>query len=132
MKDNSSFNVDSYKKFKDLGVNVLDPKDSFFNEICYPYSQSGDDLILEDRREDIYQNFSLCENDCTFIDINVEDRTIICDCIMKENHINKRNHENPKKNILENMIPIKIFKKFQIFNQGIKQSINVSKSNIIA
>ena len=47
-------------RFKDLGVDIFNINDSFFNDICHPYSDSKNDIILEDRIIDIYQNYSLC------------------------------------------------------------------------
>ena len=97
IKKNTSFDVNSWDKFNKMGVNILDPKDSFFNDICFPYSQSGDDLIIQDRRDDIYQNYSLCKNNCIFNVINVEEKTIICDCKGKDNHTNEEiNYNNDK------------------------------------
>ena len=36
----------------------MDIKDRFFNDLCYSYSDSNKDIILEDRIKYIYQNFS--------------------------------------------------------------------------
>ena len=47
--------------FKDSEVDIFNINDKFFNDVCYPYSEDGNDLILEDRIKEIYQNFTLCE-----------------------------------------------------------------------
>ena len=85
---NSDFDLDKGKKFEEMGIDILDTQDSFFNDICYPYSESGNDLILVDRRSDIYQNFSLCDEGCTYNSIDYENLLIACDCFLnflKEN-----------------------------------------------
>ena len=41
------------KNFEKSGIDIFNINDSFFNDICYPYSESDNDLILEDRIEDI-------------------------------------------------------------------------------
>jgi hypothetical protein len=86
IKENNSFDYTSWSYFNDLGINVLDVKDIFFNDICFPVKLSGDDLILEDRRKDIYQNISLCQKDCQFKGINLEKKVTICNCKTKQNY----------------------------------------------
>ena len=82
---NSSLDFDLIQYYIEQNINVLNTKDSFFNDICYPYSESGDDIILGDRRNDIYQNYSLCDSGCTFNNIDYENMVIACDCEIKEN-----------------------------------------------
>ena len=33
----------------------------------------------------IYQNYSLCNQECTYNNINLENRTIVCNCSVKQN-----------------------------------------------
>ena len=47
--------------------------------------KNGNDLILEDRIKDIYQNFTLCEEGCTYEDIDIYKMLISCQCNIKEN-----------------------------------------------
>ena len=61
IKNNSLIDVSTANNFKNLGIDIFNINDSFFNDICQPYSESNNDLILEDRIKDIYQNYSLCE-----------------------------------------------------------------------
>ena len=82
---NNSLDKDYISRFKDLGVDIFNINDSFFNDICHPYSNSKNDIILEDRIIDIYQNYSLCEDKCTYKEINTEHMTISCDCKIKAN-----------------------------------------------
>ena len=85
IQKNSSINFDSANYFKDLGYDIFNINDSFFNDICEPYSESGDDLILEDRIKDIYKNYSLCEKACSYKGIDLENMTISCECDVKDN-----------------------------------------------
>ena len=84
LKDNS-LDIDYISSFKDSGVDILNINDSFFNDICHPYSDSNDDLILEDRIKYIYQNYSLCDGDCIYNEFNAQYKTILCDCKIKSN-----------------------------------------------
>ena len=82
---NASIDLDLLKYYKDLNIDVLNSKDTFFNDICYPYSESGDDIVLGDRRNDIYQNYSLCDEGCKYDNIDYENMVISCKCKIKEN-----------------------------------------------
>ena len=84
LKDNL-IDVDYISSFKDSGVDIFNINDSFFNDICHPYSDSNDDLILEDRIKYIYQNYSLCDGDCIYNEFDVQYNTILCDCKVKSN-----------------------------------------------
>ena len=83
IKNPSLINKAQVSKFLDLGVDIFNSKDSFFNDICHPYSENDSDIILKDRVLDIYQNYSLCDNGCEYEQINIDLMTIICSCLIK-------------------------------------------------
>ena len=86
IKSNTSIDISFLSSFKDLNIDLLNINNSFFNDICVPYSDyKDDDVILEDRVKDFYQNYSLCDEGCTYNDNNIEKMTIICDCKVKPN-----------------------------------------------
>ena len=70
--------------YSSLGIDIFNSEDLFFNEICYPFSIANSDIILKDRIIDIYQNFSLCENECKYELIDIEEMYIRCSCQVKE------------------------------------------------
>ena len=72
IKNDSDLDISEINSFKDSGVNVFDINDNFFTDVCHPYSTSSGDMILEDRIKYIYQNYSLCEDGCTFSEIFLE------------------------------------------------------------
>ena len=85
--------------FKGMGVDVFDIKDTFFNDICYPYSDnnSNSDMILTDRVSDIYQNYSLCGENCKYDSFNIEKISANCNCKVKQgvdSEIKEGNFEN--------------------------------------
>ena len=84
LKD-KSLDINSISSFKDSGIDIFNINDSFFNDICQSYSDSKNDIILEDRIKDIYQNYSLCDNGCTYNEFNDSSLTISCDCKVKTN-----------------------------------------------
>ena len=58
--------------------------DSVFN-LCHAFVNFNKDMILEDRIKYIFQNYSLCEEGCSYNNINIETRTISCDCKIQGN-----------------------------------------------
>ena len=41
-----------YNELKDLGYNLFDSNDKFYNDICIPYtSPNGTDILLSDRKK---------------------------------------------------------------------------------
>ena len=63
------------------GINVYDKNDPFFNDKCYPYTdEHGNDVPLENRKEDYYQNTIYCIDGCEYNNINVNTSNIICNC----------------------------------------------------
>ena len=88
IKNNTNLDKSIINSFKDSGVDVFNISDKFFNDVCYPYSENGNDLILEDRIKDIYQNYTLCEEGCTYEAIDIFNMLISCQCNIKENITN--------------------------------------------
>ena len=79
----SMINMSKIEYYSELGVDVFNLKDQFFNDICYSYSEGDSDLILDDRVSDIFQNFSICENNCNYNKINLTENLVSCKCSIK-------------------------------------------------
>ena len=71
--------------FLDSGIDVFNINDPFFTDLCYSFTNTNDDIILEDRVKYIYQNYSVCDSGCTLNKENTKSTTISCDCKVKEN-----------------------------------------------
>ena len=85
IKDNILNNMEKILSLQNSGIDVFNINDSFFWDVCQPFSDSENDVILEDRIKYLYQNISLCEQGCTYNKINLENMTVLCDCKIKEN-----------------------------------------------
>ena len=94
--NSSMLNIPIISHFSDIGVDIFNIKDKFFNDICFPYSERDSDIILEDRIKDIYQNYSLCEANCEYENIDLENMQIVCNCFVKKEM--KVEKEEPKYN----------------------------------
>ena len=74
-----------------IPVNITDnidkhnPNSSYYNDICTKAtSESGTDIIIEDRRNEfVDNNMSLCEDNCTFIDYDNNNKKAKCSCEVK-------------------------------------------------
>lgn len=75
--------LDKISQYQSLGIDIFNIHDQFFNDICVPYSINGSDVILKDRISDIYQNFSLCEDNCRLKGINTTTMMVSCICNVK-------------------------------------------------
>ena len=81
----SGINLTKMNYYAEHGIDIFNIEDKFFNDICYTYSENNSDMILNDRISDIYENYSLCENNCQYDKINTTDNTVTCKCLVKIN-----------------------------------------------
>ena len=81
----SNINITKIAYYSDLGIDLFNIKEEFFNDICYSYSEDDKDIILDDRVTDIFQNYSVCEENCDYNKINITDSTVSCKCSVKLN-----------------------------------------------
>ena len=85
IKNNSKLNIPSITNFKEKGIDIFNLKDKFFTDLCYSYSDSNNDMTLEDRIKYLYQNYSLCEAGCTYNSIDLKNMNIACNCKIQVN-----------------------------------------------
>ena len=83
IKSSSLFDKVSASLFKDLGIDIFNINDSFFTDVCHSYSDSENDMTLKDRIKQIFQNFSLCEEGCSYEEIDLGNMTVNCNCKVK-------------------------------------------------
>ena len=81
----SMINMTKVNYYSNLGINIFDINQSFFNDICYSYSEDDSDMILKDRVDDIYENYTICENNCEYEKINFTNNVVTCKCSVKTN-----------------------------------------------
>jgi len=85
IKERTNLDLKSASNFKNLGVDVLDINDDFFNNLCHAFADGDKDMILEDRIKYIFQNYSLCEEGCSYNSLDIETKSITCDCKIQGN-----------------------------------------------
>ena len=80
---NFCFKISSVYYFSNMGVDIFNIKDDFFNDKCFPYFERNSDIILEDRVKDIYQNYSLCDSNCKYEKMDIYSMSSTCICSVK-------------------------------------------------
>ena len=93
--DVTELNIESAKSLSTQGIDVFNAEDDFFNDICHPFDNSnGTDIILKDRRNDIYQNVSFCQNGCSYSGVNYDLMAANCICDSSSFLGNEENNTN--------------------------------------
>ena len=81
-----------YELLAKSGYELFNENGSFYNDICATYTtENGTDILLYDRRMDIYQstvNISLCQDGCKFQVYYKETKKAKCQCPIQESEIN--------------------------------------------
>ena len=77
-----------YDSLNNSGHNLFDPNDSFYNDICTPYTtENGTDVIIEDRQNSIYNengNMELCQEECVFDSYDNSVKKAKCQCKVQD------------------------------------------------
>ena len=63
--DADELNLELAKSLSEPGIEVFNEKDDYFNDLCKDYSNVNKiDIIINDRRNDIYKNATFCQKRC--------------------------------------------------------------------
>lgn len=88
----SDVNLTLAEQMANIGVDVFNKDDPFFNDFCYPYyTEDGKDVVLMDRRSDYFQNNSLCEAGCNYNKVNFKTAMVECECNVTDSMIDNVN-----------------------------------------
>ena len=83
LKDTENeLDIKSAQTFSEQNIDIFNAKDNFFNDLCHQYENIDNrDIIIDDRRKDIYQNVSFCQEGCIYkeVDYNLMSANCICD-----------------------------------------------------
>ena len=124
--NSSTLNLSSISYYSNLNIDILNIKDKFFNDICYSYSEGGSDIIIKDRINDIYQNYSLCDSNCEYENMDIDNMTITCNCEVK-NNISKEIEEPTFNIVVYDIFKYSTFKVIKCYNLV----FNLNKKNNI-
>ena len=93
---------DLYNQLKDLGYNLFDINDKFYQDICTPFTTpNGTDILLEDRiTYYFHNNETICQSNCEFSDYSFESQFLKCDCDTSNSKIDTKETTKFKPKIL--------------------------------
>ena len=117
-------NFDYAKYFGEQGHDIYNSSSKFYNDFCTPASIDGNDIILKDRKEDIYpNNVTFCKEECRYKSVNIEEQRIICECNLNNNTNREKSDLNIEKKddvnffvYIIDKINYKIFKCYETIN----------------
>ena len=109
----SNISIDKAKSISELGYDIYNTENDFYNDICASYSENGYDISLSGRREMIYQNVSFCDNGCQYKGINYDTMKVICQCQTNSNKEETQSNNVFSKELLSiNINVMKCYKQF--------------------
>jgi hypothetical protein len=119
------YDLDLINKAKDLGYNIFDLSDPFYNDICSIFTYNNTEIILPERKHLLdLSNETFCMINCNFTNIDINTMRSICICNSNSNK-NTTENDNNIYNILRQSINfakssnIKVVKCFKIiFNSS--------------
>ena len=95
--DAEGIDIQTAMDFAEQGIDVFNAQDTFFHDICHPFNnKNGTDIVLSDRREDLYQNASFCQDGCTYdgMDYKLMTANCLCDVSIIQGNNNEENEDN--------------------------------------
>ena len=79
--DLEKLDLETAQIFSNNGIDVFNAADDFFNDICHPFNNPfNKDITINDRRNDIYQNVTFCQNGCKYNGVNYSLSYVNCLC----------------------------------------------------
>lgn len=103
-----------YKYMLNLGYDILNMNDDFYNDICTTYTDmnSSTDITLSDRRKTYFkENYTFCEENCEYAGFDLDYNTVKCECSVKTDEIEVIKFD---KNDLSSYFNIKTYTNFEI------------------
>ena len=85
-----------YNELKELGYDLFDINDKFYQDICTQYTtKNNTDILLSDRINYYYNNEQTqCQSGCIFSDYLFETQKLKCECNITKTQINNENKIN--------------------------------------
>ena len=124
---------DLFIKLNNYGYDLNNPNDSFYKDLCIPYTtENKTDILLSDRFNSYYKNLSFCEDGCTYKKYDYTYKKIQCECIIKTEMDRNINNIEFYGNLfvssimnIENFSNIKILKCYKLVFSQLGQKNNI-------
>ena len=100
-----SVKLEEGKKLSEIGVDIYNKNDEFFNDFCNNKDiGKGTDIIISDRKTDILVDVDFCDEGCEYKGIDFNTNRVNCECFNNNNsriYSNINNNNKTKRWILE-------------------------------
>ena len=109
------------------GIDIYNIQSPFFNDLCFPYKENNNDIIIKDRINDIYKEVSFCSENCEYQGINYTTNKAICEC-GEGMSTPKYNKTNTKRSLFDQLIDatnIDLMKCYNVLLDKDKQQKNI-------
>ena len=98
--DVKEIDIKSAMDLANCGIDVFNAADDFFNDICHPFENPDrKDIIINDRRNEIYQNATFCQEGCSYTGMSYDLMAANCICdsrFLQTDEKNKTENEETK------------------------------------
>ena len=95
IRDLDLANFDYAQSFEGQGYDIYNLSSDFYNDFCSPAFSKDDDIIIKDRKADIYpKNVTFCKDGCKYKNVNIEEKRIVCECNLNSNLNEDENDSN--------------------------------------
>ena len=99
----NKIDINKAKILSEQDIDVFNAADPFFNDICNVYKNpEKKDITINDRRNDIFQNVTFCQDGCRYkgVDFNLLTANCLCKSNFLQNTDNKITQTDSKKEII--------------------------------
>ena len=106
-----------YEQLKELGYDMFNINDKFYQDICTPYkTENSTDILLSDRIDYIYNNDDTqCQTNCQFSEYLLDTQYISCECSLDGKNQKKRADKFKAKKIYESFYEVLKYSNYQVY-----------------
>ena len=95
-------------------LDKYDPKNIYYTNLCFNNSnEDGTDIPLYDRINEFNNHYSLCPKDCSYLEYDLENKKVICECQIKDGFSFKK--EITKEDLTSKLYLRKYLTNFNVF-----------------
>jgi len=113
----SEKNKKIYQRLKELGYDMFNINNKFYQDICTPYkTENNTDILLSDRYDYIYNNDDTqCQKNCKFSEYLLDTQYMHCECSSDVKNINNKKDKFDAKKIYESFYEVLKHSNYQVF-----------------
>ena len=83
----AAVNLGQGESIAELGYDIYDPSDPFYNDKCASFSNGTVDVVIKDRKNDFYVDAPFCGEQCVYSGINYTTGKVSCNCSANEEDV---------------------------------------------